>query len=451
MSGAYAHPGAVLAAMLGLSIVLGRAKPALARAGGIVTDSCQACHGSAGGDPPALSLTPDAATFDPGDLVSFTLTVRAPTMKVGGVFITSGGVGSLRSLDGQGLKINGQGLTHTAPKAAVDGAVTFRFAWQAPTMPGGVNIGVAALAGNGNNSSAGDSANSGDFQWAFGCAARTFFLDLDRDEYGDKRLGTRLGCVGDAPTGFAATDGDCDENNETIHPGAAEVCNGKDDNCDGQIDEGSSPVMMWPDKDGDGYYGSPSGPAKMGCNNVPGYAALAGDCDDADPAIHPRAIDICNLQDDNCDGDVDELVRPRCGVGWCARQSRSCSPADCHPGPPAAETCNAFDDDCDGQIDNDACPTGYICAGDACVPSDQTGGAGGSSTGADGGRASGGSSVELPDTGTPKDTPQASGCAMTAWSQRPAAVGCFDQKLVATVVGVGCLAVGFVRRKKRRK
>ena len=392
MSGPCASRTSTLAAAaLGMAMVLGRAVPVAARAGGIVTDTCQACHG--GGDaPPALSLTPDPTTFNPGDLVTFTLNIRASSIKVGGVFITTGAVGALRSLAGEGLQVNGQGLTHTAPKAAVNGAVTFRFAWQAPTKPGGVDVRVAALAGNGNNAPTGDSPGGGDFQWAFGCSARTFYLDLDRDGFGAKSLGTVLGCAGDAaPTGYAATDGDCDENDENVHPGATEICNKKDDNCDAQIDENSSPVMMWPDEDGDGYYKSQTGVAKIGCGNVPGYAAQAGDCNDADPAVHPGAVETCNLQDDNCDGDVDERVRPRCGLGWCARQSPSCNPGDCRPGPPAAETCNAFDDDCDGEIDNDACATGYVCGGGACVPSGEPIAAGaGATSGAGGAGGAGG-------------------------------------------------------------
>ncbi len=94
--------------------------------------------------------------------------------------------------------MNAQGLTHTAPKPASNGAVTFKFGWQAPAKAGAVDVHVAALAGNGNNASSGDSPGTGDFQWVFGCTATTFYADLDRDGYGSKSWGTRLGCVGDA-------------------------------------------------------------------------------------------------------------------------------------------------------------------------------------------------------------------------------------------------------------
>ena len=448
MSRVGAPPSATLAvAALGFSLVLGHVPPAAARAGGIVTDTCQACHASNAAAAPALSLTADPATFNPGDLVPFTLIVRAPSVQVAGAFINTGGVGTLRALPGEGLQVNGPGLTHIAPKAAVNGAVSFRFTWQAPAKPGGVDIHVAALAGNGNGSPTGDAAAGGDFQWTFGCAAQSFYLDLDRDGFGAKSSGTRLGCAGDtAAAGFAIADGDCNENDETVHPGAAEICNAKDDNCDGQIDEGTSPVMMWPDQDGDGYYKSQTGVPKVGCGNVPGYALQAGDCNESDPAVHPGASEICNLQDDDCDGNLDERVRPQCGLGWCARESLSCRPEDCSPGPPMAETCNAFDDDCDGEIDNDACPSGEICTADGCVPNNQSGATGGGAGGGAGAPApSGGSSADSPNT---PEAPRASderGCALGRGARAADPSGAFT-RLVATG-----LAIALMRRKKSRK
>jgi len=74
---------------------------------------------------------------------------------------------------------------------------------------------------------------------------------------------------------------DCNDMNPSIHPGATEICNGVDDNCDGTIDEGF-------DKDGDGW------------------TTCAGDCNDVNPAIHPGATELCNGIDDNCNGVVDE-------------------------------------------------------------------------------------------------------------------------------------------------
>jgi hypothetical protein len=53
--------------------------------------------------------------------------------------------------------------------------------------------------------------------------------------------------------------------------------------------------------------------------------------------VHPGAVEICNNIDDNCNGRIDEYVRPYCGVGWCLRESYSCSPDLCFPGDPVPE------------------------------------------------------------------------------------------------------------------
>ena len=373
-------------AWLALAAVMARPAPAAAHANGIVSDSCGGCH--AGNGTAALTMVADPATFGPGDLVTLTLAITAPSVKVGGAYVSTGGVGTLQPLSGEGLALNGQALVHTAPKPASGGAVTFRFRWQAAPAPGGVAFLVAAVAANGNGATSGDAPGSNLFQWAFGCAAQTFYADLDRDGFGSSAYGTMLGCAASqAPAGFAAKDGDCDENDRAINPGAAESCNGQDDNCDGQIDENAPAVMLWPDGDGDGYYRSQTGTPKIGCGTLPGYAPVGGDCNDGDASIHPGATESCNGQDDNCNGTIDERVRPQCGVGSCRRESPTCDARDCVPGAPAAETCNGFDDDCNGEVDDGACPGGQSCAIDRCVPVADTGGAG---SGTGGGDATGG-------------------------------------------------------------
>jgi putative metal-binding protein len=401
-------PTAALVVAAALSI----APSILAKAGGIVTTSCDSCHGMGQVGSPQLTLGAEPAVFNPGDSVTLTLVIRSAAMRVGGAFITTGGAGTLQVIAGEGLAINAQGLTHTSPKVAVDGAVTFRFAWRVPSTPGAVDFGVAALAGNGNAASSGDSPGSGEFQWVYGCAARTSYRDLDRDGYGSKSLGARLGCAeAAAPSGYALLEGDCDENSEKVHPGATELCNLKDDDCDGQIDEDAPALMMWPDADGDGFYAARAGNAKLGCGDVPGYAASGGDCDDEDPAVNPGASESCNNRDDDCDGEIDELVRPRCGVGWCARYSLSCDAADCRPGLPAAEKCNHFDDDCDGEDDNAACPRGMSCQENQCVS-----GAGGVASGPAPGSfpAMAGAAAVASSSNSGRAAQRASGCSVSS-------------------------------------
>jgi hypothetical protein len=84
--------------------------------------------------------------------------------------------------------------------------------------------------------------------------------------------------------GFTETQGDCDDTNSAIKPGAVEVANGVDDNCNATVDEGTENY----DDDGDGY------------------SEVGGDCNDATSAIGPAATESCNGTDDNCNGSVDE-------------------------------------------------------------------------------------------------------------------------------------------------
>src|SRR4051812_41253781 len=98
---------------------------AVARANGIVTADCASCHGSATQATATIVASP--ATFNPGDVVTLTLTIASPSMKVAGAYVTAGGVGTLRPINGEGLAANPiDGLTHTSPKTAAGGQVTFR-------------------------------------------------------------------------------------------------------------------------------------------------------------------------------------------------------------------------------------------------------------------------------------------------------------------------------------
>ncbi len=80
-----------------------------------------------------------------------------------------------------------------------------------------------------------------------------------------------------------------------------EVCNGQDDDCDGEVDEGLT--QLFADADGDGA-GDPAQP--VGCAGV--GVANANDCDDTDPTINPAAMDVCDGVDNNCNGQVDEGI-----------------------------------------------------------------------------------------------------------------------------------------------
>ncbi len=91
---------------------------------------------------------------------------------------------------------------------------------------------------------------------------------------------------------------DCDDNNASVNPAAKEICDGVDNNCDGQIDEGLT-TTFYEDADGDGY-GNPQ-VATTACSQPAGSVANNTDCDDTNAAVNPGATEIKkNGVDDDC-------------------------------------------------------------------------------------------------------------------------------------------------------
>lgn len=357
------------------------ASAAAARPNGIDSAGCEGCH--SGGPTPSVALAIDPVSFGPGESVTLTASIAGSNEKVGGFYLRASN-GSFAPISGAGTKLlSPLEMTHSTPRAADNGTVNFDVRWTAPNAPGGAYFQVWALAANGDGKTSGDGAGDATLTRSFGCEKGTLFhADFDGDGYATANSVAVESCV--QPAGFAAALGDCDDNDELVHPGAAERCNQRDDNCNQQTDEGlEAPRNVYPDSDGDGY-GATSMPKIMnGCTQLTGYSGISGDCNDHDANVHPGAKEACNGRDDNCDGRVDELVRPECGVGMCRRAANSCEPSDCTPGSPTAEVCNFADDDCNGVIDDvpAGCETGA------------TGGASGSSAGnSAGGAGSGGAS-----------------------------------------------------------
>src|SRR5581483_2502740 len=87
-------------------------------------------------------------------------------------------------------------------------------------------------------------------------------------------------------SGRVANNSDCNDANSAVHPGATELCNGVDDNCNGMIDDGLTFLSYYPDVDGDGFGSSTAG-AQSACAPVAGKVTSNTDCNDANAAIKP--------------------------------------------------------------------------------------------------------------------------------------------------------------------
>jgi alpha-tubulin suppressor-like RCC1 family protein len=108
--------------------------------------------------------------------------------------------------------------------------------------------------------------------------------------------------------GVSAANGDCDDDDPDVYPGAPEACNGVDDDCDSVVDDGYTIDAYFEDADGDGY-GNPL-LWMDSCMAQAGFVANADDCDDTDAGSNPAATDVCgNDIDEDCDGSA-----PSCAV-----------------------------------------------------------------------------------------------------------------------------------------
>jgi hypothetical protein len=149
---------------------------------------------------------------------------------------------------------------------------------------------------------------------------------------------------------------DCNDNDATVFPGAPEMCDGRDNNCDGRVDEtcGCMPGNPNCDADADGF------PAGL-------------DCNDNDPTVFPGALEACDGRDNNCNGLIDENCggcmpgNPNCDVdGDGVPAGMDCNDNDPNVFPGAPEMCDGRDNDCNGMIDEN-------CGGATCSAVAQTG------------------------------------------------------------------------------
>jgi len=212
-----------------------------------------------------------------------------------------------------------------------------------------------------------------------GLAFETFFIDADGDGFGDPS--SAIQHCGDAASGLVSVGDDCDDGAETVNPDAAELCDGVDSDCDGDI--GPDEV----DADLDQY---------VVCDLLAldqwigvGLVVGGGDCDDADSTVFPAATELCDGLDNSCDGatpddeldaDADRYVT--C-VLWVGDDpgidgGDDCDDGDSNRSPGLVEVCDGLDNDCSG-VPDDWLPTllfysdgdedgfGYLAIGELCA------------------------------------------------------------------------------------
>ena len=173
------------------------------------------------------------------------------------------------------------------------------------------------------------------------CAGMTtYYQDADGDTYGNPAV-SQDACA--APAGYVTDNTDCNDNDNTVYPGATELCDGKDNDCvdgvpaneadadsdgvricGGDCNDGDATVWQlltgYTDNDGDGYGIGNAQQVCSGASLPSGYATQDGDCDDTNAAVNPGATEVC---DDGIDNDCDGLT--------------DCNDPDCPPCPPDLE------------------------------------------------------------------------------------------------------------------
>ena len=208
---------------------------------------------------------------------------------------------------------------------------------------------------------------------------------LDEDCDGD----VDNGCVcvnGETQECTGSNTGECNAGTETCVDGqwngacegevtpVGEICDGLDNNCDGNVDESTAAdTSTWyADADGDNYGNADVN--QQACNQPEGYVANSVDCNDDDSAIKLGATEVCDRVDNNCDGNVDEGLTttfyqdfdgdgfgnidlfsdPICSapVGY-VEDNTDCDDIVDSVYLGADETCNNIDDNCDGNVDED--------------------------------------------------------------------------------------------------
>ena len=195
-----------------------------------------------------------------------------------------------------------------------------------------------------------------------------YYMDADSDGYGSIAFYI-LSC--EPVENYTQNSDDCDDSEAAINPEADDICDGIDNNCDGQIDEDGLLGFFY-DLDGDGA-GDPNAPVE-GCELLDNMVDNSLDCDDSNPEVSGLAEEVCDGVDNDCDGEIDNDVAnlyyvDSDGDGYGADESQiqscellsgyvemggDCNDEDSSINPDALEVCDAIDNNCDGATDEDA-------------------------------------------------------------------------------------------------
>ena len=137
------------------------------------------------------------------------------------------------------------------------------------------------------------------------CSATDYYCDGDSDDFISSTITDSCSGPDCVPIECTETQGDdCNDADADINPGATEICDGVDNNCDRSVDEGVKNTY-YEDSDSDDY--GNNAVTTQACSAPAGYVNDNTDCDDVDSAINPGEAETCNDNiDNNCNGNIDE-------------------------------------------------------------------------------------------------------------------------------------------------